>query len=715
MSFDLLSESIRKYIRNKRWESLRPIQTAAINKIITTDSNYILASRTASGKTEAAFLPILSTTNFSANGVQVLYISPLIALINDQFFRIEELCKNLEIKVTKWHGEAKKSLKTNLTKKPNGIVLITPESLEAMLVNAPYNVSLLFGNLKYIVIDEIHTFIGPDRGIQLMSILSRIQQVNKKKIITIGLSATIGDNNYIEAKKITGDIANTKILLDRTKKETIAEFKYYKNSTKELPLELLKNLYLSTKDYKVLIFPNSRGRTEEIAVKLKKISDKVDGHKNYFSHHSSVSKEIREGVELFAKNNKRFNFCISCTSTLELGIDIGTVDKIVQIDSTHSVASLVQRIGRSGRKQGEKSKLDLYATDRWIFLQSLACWELYKDDFLEPIKISEKPYDILLHQMLSIVKQLSGCKKGALVNLLHQNRAFKMIDLAEIQEIIDGAIISDYFEVIQNEIILGIEGENIVNSKDFYSVFTSEQNFKVICSGSTIGEIPYSPQVRIDENILLAAKIWKIKDIDFKGTKIEVIIANDGKKPMFFGKGGAIHPRIREKMLRIIKSSDEFEEINDDCLTILKRIQYDFKNFTIKNFEYERPAIIKDNKLLLYTFTGTKINKTLNFLISLTDMPIIYNDNDSSIELAIELSDFEQLIFKIKHEYNEINNHIQKAIEEENNTLLDFSKWGSYLPLKYQCEIVKDRYFDFEGAISFINNLKMIQMTSMIE
>jgi ATP-dependent Lhr-like helicase len=152
MSYNLLSEPIRKYIRDKGWDALRPIQAAAILKIVTTDNNYILASRTASGKTEAAFLPILTKTDFNQIGVQVLYISPLIALINDQFFRIEGLCRDLEIKVTKWHGEANKSLKLELIKNPGGIVLITPESIEAMFVNAPYNVSALFGNLKYIVI-----------------------------------------------------------------------------------------------------------------------------------------------------------------------------------------------------------------------------------------------------------------------------------------------------------------------------------------------------------------------------------------------------------------------------------------------------------------------------------------------------------------------------------------------------------------------------------
>jgi ATP-dependent Lhr-like helicase len=708
MSYNLLSEPIRKYIRDRRWESLRPIQAAAISKIISTDNNYILASRTASGKTEAAFLPILSKADFNKTGVQVLYISPLIALINDQFFRIEDLCKDLEIAVTKWHGEAKKSLKTSLIKNPNGIVLITPESLEAMFVNAPYNVATLFGNLNYIVIDEIHSFLGVDRGLQLMSLLSRIQQVNKSKIITIGLSATIGDENYIEAKRLTGDIENTKVLLDRTKKETEAKFKYFFNSTAELSLDLLKDLYKETCSHKVLIFPNSRGRTEEVAVKLRKISDKLNGHKFYYSHHSSVDKEIRESIEHFAKNNERFNFCISCTSTLELGIDIGTVDKIVQIDSTHSVASLVQRVGRSGRKEGEKSIVNIYATDKWSLLQSLACWLLYKADFLEPIKTAKKPYDILLHQLLSIVKQLSGCSKNELLKRLKTNSAFQLFEDFEINSMIEEAIKSDYLEVIQHELILGIEGEKIVNTREFYSVFKTEPNFKVIFSGKKIGDIPFSPQIKIDENILLAAKIWKIVDIDFNAGKIIVIPALDGKKPMFFGGGGNIHPRIREEMLRILKSDEVYQELDKNSNSVLEELRNDFKRVQINDFKYDKPFINKEGKLIIYSFTGTKVNRSLQFLIHLVGFEVSMNDHESSLELYINISDFEKLIEKTLVAFNNIDYYLQTAIEE-NESLLSFSKWGNYLPINYKCEILKERYFDFESAVDLISNIKLVE------
>lgn len=709
MSYKLLSEPIRKYVRNKRWEKLRPIQAVSIQKIISTDKNYILASRTASGKTEAVFLPILSKVDFNSNGVQVLYISPLIALINDQFGRIEDMCKDLDISVTKWHGEAKKSLKLKLINNPNGIVLITPESIEAMFVNSPYNVALLFGNLKYIVIDEIHSFLGIDRGLQLMSLLSRIQQLNKRKIIKIGLSATIGDDNYIQAKRLLGDINDTNILLDRSKKKTNAFFKFFDNKTRELSLELLKDLYKETANNKVLIFPNNRGRTEEIAVKLRKISDIVGGHKYYYSHHSSVDKEIREDVEYFAKNNQRYNFCISCTSTLELGIDIGTVDKIIQIDSTHSVASLVQRIGRSGRKEGEISVVNIYATNNWSLLQSLACWNLYKNEFIEPILTSEKPYDILLHQVLSIVKQLSGCSNLNLFNRIRNNTVFCNIKDTEITNLILDFIKLDYLEKVDRELILGLKGEEIVNSRDFYSVFQSENNYKVVYKGRKIGEIPLSPIVIEGENILLAAKIWKIDEVDTVGSKIFVKPAYDGKTPLFFGGSGDIHHKVREEMLRILKDNIIYSELNEVSLLTISDMRKDFIGYKIDDYVYDRPIIQNGKVLKLFTFSGSKINRSLNLLISLTKFNSVLNDSDSSIELGIKKSDFKILVNEVNMEYKNIDEKLENIIQN-NSELINFTKWGKYLPIHYQIEVIKDRLYDFDNAIKFINNIRIVEV-----
>lgn len=706
MSFDLLSEPIRKFIRNKGWEQLRPIQTAAIAKILASDDNFILASRTASGKTEAAFLPILSKVDFNESGVQVLYISPLIALINDQFYRIEELCKNLDVTVTKWHGEANKTLKDRLIKQPNGIVLITPESLEAMFVNKPFNVKQLFSNLKYVVIDEIHSFIGTDRGTQLKSILSRLQKVNSKSFSIVGLSATIGD--YNEAKKFTGDELKTKVLLDRTAKEINALFRYFKNKKEELPLELLKDLYIETKDNKVLIFPNSRGRAEEVAVKLKKISDRVKGHSNYFSHHSSVDREVREYVEYFAKNNNRQNFCISCTSTLELGIDIGTVDEVVQIDATHSIASLIQRVGRSGRKEGESSNLFLYATNEWSLLQSIACWLLYKEGFIEPPQKNEKPYDILVHQALSITKGHSGIKLTELVKQVKENSAFNQVEISEIEQILNHLIEIDFLEKIQHEVIIGVEGEKIVNSRDFYSVFKTEENFKVVNAGNTIGEIPFSPQIIEDENILLSAKIWKIKFVDHKAKKIEVIPTKDGKKPMFFGGGVTIHQRIREKMFEILYSETEYEFLDQPSFDEIEILRKDFSVFNINDLQSDRPLLAAEKHLQLFTFTGTRINRTIQLLLNIAGIKNILDDSSSSFEIELSKQELNSKWKFLHSPLADIDNYISTLLQS-NPTLLDFSKWGIYLPDNYKIKLLKDRYFDIEQTEVLLANMKIIE------
>lgn len=705
MSFNLLSEPIRKFIRDKGWEELRPIQNAAITRILGSDDNYILASRTASGKTEAAFLPILSKVDFNESGVQVLYISPLIALINDQFYRVEELCKNLDVDVVKWHGEANKTVKDKLLKNPKGIVLITPESLEAMFVNKPFNVRQLFSNLKYVVIDEIHSFIGTDRGLQLKSILSRLQQVNSTSFSIVGLSATIGD--YDEAKKFTGDESKTKVLLDRTAKEINTIFRYFKSTTVDLPLELLKDLYIETKDSSVLIFPNSRGRVEEVSVKLKKISERVNGHSNYFSHHSSVDREVREYVEYFAKNNNRQNFCISCTSTLELGIDIGTVDQVVQIDATHSIASLIQRVGRSGRKEGKSSNLYLYATNEWSLLQSIACWLLYKEGFIEPPQKNEKPYDILVHQTLSIIKGYSGIKLTDLINLLSKNSAFKQIESFEIEEILNHLIEIDLLEKLQHEVIIGVEGEKVVNSRDFYSVFKTEENFKVINVGNKIGEIPFSPQIIEDENILLSARIWKIKFVDHKAKKIEVVPAKDGKKPMFFGGSGIIHQKIREKMFEILYSKMDYDFLDQPSCHEIEILRKEFSFFNIQDLQSERPLLSSEKNLQLFTFTGTRINRTIKLLLDITGIKNIFDDANSSFYIQVSKQEIITKWNSVSLLLIEIDSHISKLLES-NPALLDFSKWGIYLPENYRMKLLKEKYFDIEQTKEFLTTMKLI-------
>ncbi|SDI97624.1 DEAD/DEAH box helicase [Chryseobacterium jejuense] len=708
-AFNLLSEPIRKYIRDKKWESLRKIQEAAIQKIITTDNNYVLISRTASGKTEAAFLPILSKVNFKEPGVKVLYISPLIALINDQFIRVENLCEYLDVPVTKWHGEAAKGAKDRLLKNPAGIVLITPESLEAMFVNKPYNIKHLFSTLDYIVIDEIHSFLGSDRGTHLQSLLNRLQKVNVKRFSIVGLSATVSDaNQYIELKNFLGDPKDTTIIRDNTPKPINAVFRYFEGSVNTLPLPLLKDLYVRTRESKVLIFPNARGRVEEVAVKLKQISERVGGHKNYFSHHSSVDKEVREYVEFFAKNSTLQNFCISCTSTLELGIDIGNVDEVVQIDATHSIASLIQRVGRSGRREGKASNLFLYATDKWSLLQSLACWLLYQEQYIEPIAINEKPYDVLVYQILSIVKGTSGISSSKLLEEITGNSVFSKIKKEEIEEIITHLITLDFLEKLGNELIIGIEGEEVVNNRDFYSLFETQIFFKVSSNGVKIGELPLSPQIRKNENIYLSAKIWSIIDIDFKAKKIEVVPAKDGNKPTFFGNPADTAYRIREKMLEILISKEGYDFLDEMGCEVIDDLRKQFSVFTISDFKTERPLLTSNEHLSFYSFTSSKINKTLQFILNQLEVKSILHDEGCLFEIEGHSSTELQIILKGIDRTQNMDKILIELLEN-NPEFIDFSKWGKYLPIQYQTSLLKEKYFDFEGCYAYLERLKFVE------
>lgn len=711
-AFNLLSEPIRKYIRDKKWESLRNIQEAAIQRIMATDHNYVLISRTASGKTEAAFLPILSKVNFKEPGVKVLYISPLIALINDQFVRVEGLCEYLDVTVTKWHGEAAKGAKDRLLKNPEGIVLITPESLEAMFVNKPYNVKHLFSTLDYIVIDEIHSFLGSDRGTHLQSLLNRLQKINITKFSIIGLSATVSDaNQYIELKNFLGDTDHTKIIRDITPKPIHTVFRYFAASVEELPLSLLKDIYVRTRESKVLIFPNARGRVEEVAVKLKQISERVGGHKNYFSHHSSVDKEVREYVEFFAKNSTLQNFCISCTSTLELGIDIGHVDEVVQIDATHSIASLIQRVGRSGRREGRASNLFLYATDPWSLLQSLACWLLYQEQYIEPIAVSKKPYDVLVHQILSLVKGSSGISLSQLMEEITTNSTFSTIKTEEIEEIVNHLVSIEFLEKLGRELIIGIEGEEMVNSREFYSLFETPVFFKVSSNGIKIGELPLSPQIRINENIYLSAKIWSIIDVDFKTKKIEVVPAKDGKRPTFFGEAADTAYRIREKMLEIVISKEKYEFLDETGSGAIEELRKEFSVFMIIDTKNERPLLTSNNNLKFYSFTSSRINRTLRFILDTLKIDTILHDKESLFEIADHSGS--ELITSLKNIDKE-QNIDQMLIELLENMpgIIDFSKWGKYLPIHYQTVLLKEKYFDFEGCYTYLENLRVVENQS---
>ncbi|MCP4149334.1 MAG: DEAD/DEAH box helicase [bacterium] len=702
MPFKLLSPPVKRYVRDKKWEALLPIQSAAITRIMTTGNHYILSSRTASGKTEAAFLPVISQLK-KEPGVQVLYIAPLIALINDQLERIEELCQFMDIRVTRWHSEADMARKKKLLERPEGILLITPESIESLFVNKPGTIEPLFSNLKFIILDEIHSFLGTARGVQLQSLLSRLKKRARNPVRFVGLSATL--RGFEEARSFFGESEKTKILRDKAPKNVEVEFCYFQSWDNQLPDDLIVDLYKKNQGKKSLIFPNSRGKVEELAVKLKKVNGRTGGFQRFFAHHSSVSKELREYAEGFAKRPERYDFSIVCTSTLELGIDIGLVDLIIQVDSVFSVSSLIQRFGRSGRKAGEKSRLLLYATNPWSLLQSYACLELYTEGFVEPVIPLIYPVDILFHQVLAILKETSGINMAALLEQIATNPAFVSIPPLDVKLLLKAMIQKGYVEKLRDEFLLGYNAEQIVSKRSFYGVFTADSGYKVIYGDREMGEIAGLNQVQVGLNIFLAGISWRVIEVDKKRKEIYVTKGVEGKKPVFQGKGGNIHRKIRVKMLELLFSGGIIDNCDETSNGVLEDLREEFANFGITDYKTERPLVSCGNRCEFFTFSGTRINKTLQFLFrNLLLKRVYYDERRSAFDLPITQGDFGRLLKDAK-ELLENFERVQDESFGDDEGYYDFGKWGEFLPDDFKKGMLRHDYFDLPGTTDFLNNL----------
>ena len=340
--FELLDPTIQKWVYKQGWDDLRDIQKKAIKPILSQNVDVVISASTAAGKTEAAFLPACSACVKNDEGFSILYISPLKALINDQYRRLESLSEMIEMRVTAWHGDSSRAEKTKAKRDPNGIILITPESLESLLIREPGWVQTAFETLQYIIIDEYHAFIGSERGHQLQSLMHRIEGLLgrlEKPIPRIALSATLGDmkgvmrclrpNKSIDCCLIEGSGSGSSLkfqlrgYVNHPPADKTTDDEYFNI---ELPADqqVARDLFEALRGDSHLVFANSRQRCEHYAVMLSDLCAKNIVPNEFFPHHGSLSKELREDLESRLQKETLPTTAI-CTMTLELGIDIGKV------------------------------------------------------------------------------------------------------------------------------------------------------------------------------------------------------------------------------------------------------------------------------------------------------------------------------------------------------------------------------------------------------
>lgn len=376
-AFNLLHPLVRQAVSRLGWHSLRFIQIAVINAYFASARDLLISSPTASGKTEAILLPGFSDIIPNHQGsVLILWLSPLKALINDLYGRLEAIAKGLGIPVHAWHGDIDDGRKEAVRRKPDGVLIITPESLEAMLMNRSGEAATMFAHLQLVVIDEIHAMLNEARGVHLQSLLARLFTLIGHRPRLVGLSATIGDPLEAQAFLNPDSPESVQIIADH---EDGREFQVAliaplpagdETDDDETPVKAPRDLYDQivpdiaqvAQDGSNLVFCNSRGVCEMLSANLHRyVQEQSWPDDPFVSHHGSLSKEVRHAAEARLKRGLRAT--AFATSSLELGIDIGEIRRVLQINPPWTVSSLRQRLGRSGRKDGQPSTLRLYVIE----------------------------------------------------------------------------------------------------------------------------------------------------------------------------------------------------------------------------------------------------------------------------------------------------------------------------------------------------------------
>lgn len=582
------------------------------------DCDVIISASTAGGKTEAAFLPVLSRVlSVESEGYAVLYVSPLKALINDQYRRLRDMTSGTSVEVTPWHSDVDQSRKARSVKNPSGILIITPESLESFLINRNSSVKKAFANLKYVVIDELHAFIGNERGKQLQSLLSRIELITGNKAPRIAMSATF--SNYDKVKEFLRPGQSFPCVIPEqgsSNHETRVLVKeYIPSEDRDIENEIAQEVFKKLRGSNNLVFTNSRVAAEGYAVRLGDMSDEENVPNEFRVHHGSLSRVERESVELELQAGET-PITALCTSTLELGVDIGKVKSIAQIGVANSVSGLRQRLGRSGRRN-EPSVLRVFSVEneegpgllhdlRANLVQNIAVIELLRRKAYEDPVIHKFHLSTLVQQVLSLIASFSGfypkegweilCSHGAFGNVTPE-LFMKLLKCLGNQGLIS--------QLNTGQIIIGKEGERLLGKLDFYTAFTAPADYDVINSGDLkrVGMIQSIPEVR--HQMILAGRRWIVDRVDERSRKIYVSRISTGGSVSFASEVPEVDALITREMKEIYMSDEMYPYLDtasgSDAELAAAREYF-------KKSKMDMKCYVNNS---LFTWAGAKVNRTI--------------------------------------------------------------------------------------------------------
>lgn len=608
------------------WTSLRPVQELA-GEAILDGKNAVVLAPTAGGKTEASMFPALaSLVEREPDGVGVIYIAPIKALLNNQDERIGTYAEMVGLRRFVWHGDVDDAAKRRFVKEPAEILMTTPESLEVMLISPRSPVQRLFKDLRLVVIDEVHALAGSDRGAHLMSVIERLAPSSGNDVQRIGLSATVGNPDQI-LTWLKGSSQREGVVIDPPKTPSKRDLSVRLHSS---VAGLAGDAAVRAAGKKSLFFCQSRALTETVAERMRGRSIDV------FVHHSSVSLEERKAAEeRFAHGT---NACIVCTSTLELGIDVGDLDLVFQANAPSSVSSFMQRMGRTGRRGGTTANTAFLCEEPEAVLQAIALIELARAGQIEGVRNQERCWPVLVHQLLAMSLQFGAISAERCWEQLSRVPDFRGIARAEFDAVIAHMLKEEFLFESGGLLSMGAAAERAFGKKNFmelYAVFSSPVLYRVVSeAGRNLGSLEQNFVDRLVERMssfLLGGRPWTVSRVSHGDRIVTVRDAPGGMKPSW---GGFVPQHLGFELCQRMK----------DVLTEDVRYPY-LDELTYQHILEKRadlgdllrqagPALRLDGAVARWwTFAGGRINHTLKYGFEVAEGWKVVPDN---FQLRIE-------------------------------------------------------------------------------
>ncbi len=678
------------------WTSLREVQEQASHALLD-GKNAIILAPTAGGKTEASVFPMLAQLiTDEPDGTGLIYIAPLKALLNNQAERLAGYAEMVGLRCFLWHGDVKPSKKTAYQKSPADILMTTPESLEVMLLSPRVSVQKIFGDLRGVIIDEIHAFAGTDRGAHLISVLERLFRYAKNDVQRVGLSATVGNPEAI-LEWLSGSSKRPGTIVDPPKPPSKKDIRIHMNGSVN---EIAQKASRFASGKKSLFFCQSRSLAESISDKMR------DRGMDVFVHHSSVSLEERTEAEM--RFHQGSNACIVCTSTLELGIDVGDLDLVLQANAPSTVSAFLQRLGRTGRRESQRANTAFYCETTEAALYAAALVELARSHWVEPVPRKNRCFPVLTHQLFALTLQFGAVSKERCREILSTVPDFSEISPSEYDLLVDHLIEEEFLYEQGGLLSIGDRAEQLYGRKNFmelYSVFTSPQLYKVKTeTGYFLGSLEQDFVDTLVEDMssfLLSGRAWTVILINHNDKAVTVKPAPRGREPSW----GGFSPQISgfdicQKIKDILVSESPIPYMDTGSTAALNEMREDLGPM----LQGSEPHIqIEPERALWWTFAGGKINFTLKYGIELqTGLKVIADNLRLRIECSGLTFEYIEELLKTMREKSFWNN--KETQEKILNALPKYrlSKFQRALPDTFSMELVGNYLMDVDGAVEFL-------------